>query len=83
MQPYYTTVRATNGAGQTGFAFVKWNNHRPYPPIGSKLRDGEDLDIDVSVQDMFVSANWDEFHDPNLEFQNLSCVQVPLWAHVT
>ena len=61
---YYTTVRATNGAGQTGFASSNGIIIDLTPPIGSKLRDGEDLDIDVSVQDMFVSANWDEFHDP-------------------
>ncbi len=61
---YYTTVRATNGAGQTGFASSNGIIIDLTPPVGSNLRDGEDLDIDVSVQDMFVGTNWDEFHDP-------------------
>ena len=61
---YYTTVRATNGAGQTGFATSSGIVIDLTPPIGLNLRDGEDLDMDVSLQDTFVSINWDEFHDP-------------------
>jgi hypothetical protein len=61
---YYTTVRGTNGAGETGFASSNGIIVDMTPPIGSILRDGEDLDIDFSMQDTFVSINWDEFHDP-------------------
>lgn len=61
---YYTTVRATNGAGQTAFASSSGILIDLTPPIGSKLRDGEDFDTDVTTQGSFVSANWDEFHDP-------------------
>jgi hypothetical protein len=61
---YYTTVRATNGVGQTAFA---WSNGMLVdltPPIGSKFRDSQGLDAEFSAQDMFISSNWDEFHDP-------------------
>ena len=61
---YYTTVRATNGAGHTSFASSNGILIDLTPPIGTNLRDGEDLDTDLSIQDMFVSTNWDEFHDP-------------------
>ena len=61
---YYTTVRGTNGAGQTGFASSKGITVDITPPIGSILRDGEDLDIDFTIQDTFMSINWDEFYDP-------------------
>ena len=60
---YYTTVRGTNGASQSGFASSNGITVDLTPPIGSILRDGEDLDTDVSRQDMFVSTNWDEFYD--------------------
>ena len=61
---YFTTVRATNGAGQTAFASSNGITLDLTPPIGGKLRDGDDLDIDLSIQDLFVSMNWDEFNDP-------------------
>ena len=61
---YFTTVRATNGASQTAFASSSGITLDNTEPIGGKLRDGEDLDMDVTTQDLFVSMNWDEFHDP-------------------
>jgi hypothetical protein len=33
-------------------------------PEGGSVSDGDDPDIDVTVYDSFVSANWDKFHDP-------------------
>ena len=60
---YYTTVQATNGAGQTCFASSSGMTVDLTPPIGGKLRDGDDLDTNVTVQDLFVSMNWDEFND--------------------
>ena len=60
---YYTTVRGTNGASQSSFASSNGVTVDLTPPNGSILRDGEDLDTDISIQDMFVSINWDEFHD--------------------
>ena len=64
---YYTTVRASNGAGQTAFASSSGLLIDLTPPIGGKLRDGEDFDTDVTTQDSFVSTNWDEFRDPESE----------------
>ena len=60
---YYTTVRATNGAGQSAFASSSGLLIDLTPPTGGKLRDGDDFDTDVTAQDLFVSSNWDEFHD--------------------
>ena len=62
---YYTTVRATNGAAQTSFASSSGIIVDTTPPIiGSTLRDGKDVDTDFSIQDMFISINRDQFHDP-------------------
>lgn len=61
---YYTTVRATNGAGQVASASSSGVVVDLTPPKGGKLRDGKDFDTDVTTQDSFVSTNWDEFHDP-------------------
>ena len=61
---YYTTVQATNGAGQTCFASSSGITVDLTPPIGGKLRDGNYLDKNVTVQDIFVSMSWDEFNDP-------------------
>ena len=61
---YYTTVRATNGAAQTCFASSSGLTLDLTPPISGKLRDGKNLDTNVTAQDLFVSMNWDEFHDP-------------------
>ena len=60
---YYATVWATNGAGQVGFASSNEIIVDLTPPIASYLRDGDDLDTNVTVNDMFVSTNWDEFRD--------------------
>ena len=61
---YYTTVQATNGAGQTGFSSSSGITIDLTPPIGGKLRDEKDIDANVTIQDLFVSTNWDEFYDP-------------------
>ena len=61
---YYVTVQATNGANKTCFASSSGITVDLTIPIGGKLRDGKDLDTNVTVQDLFVSMNWDEFHDP-------------------
>jgi hypothetical protein len=61
---YYATVCCTNGAGQTSFASSSGIIVDLTPPIGSNPRDGNNFDEDISAQDMFISANWDEFHDP-------------------
>ena len=61
---YFTTVRATNGAGQTAFASSSGLLIDLTPPIGGNPRDGKDLDTDFTTRDLFVNCNWDEFHDP-------------------
>lgn len=61
---YYTTVQATNRASQTSFASSSGITVDLTPPIGGKLRDGKDLDTNVTAQGLFVSMNWDEFNDP-------------------
>ena len=63
-ETYYTTVRAVNGAGQTSFATSNGIFIDLTSPEGGRLRDGDDIDIDVTVFDSYVSANWDEFDDP-------------------
>jgi hypothetical protein len=60
---YYTTVRAVNGAGQTSFATSNGIFIDMTSPEGGSVSDGDDTDIDVTVFDSYVSANWDEFHD--------------------
>ena len=62
-EKYYATVRATNGAGKICFASSNEIIVDLTPSIGSKLRDGQDLDTNVTMHDTFVSANWDEFRD--------------------
>lgn len=61
---YYTTVQATNGAGQTGFSSSSGMTIDLTPPIGGKFRDHKDIDANVTIEDSFVSTNWDEFYDP-------------------
>lgn len=63
-ETYFTTVRAVNGAGQTSFASSNGIVVDLTSPQGGSLRDGDDADIDMTVYDSYVSANWDEFHDP-------------------
>ena len=62
-EKYFATVRATNGAGQVSFASSNEIIVDLTPPIASKLRDGDDLDTNMTIHDMFVSINWDEFRD--------------------
>ena len=61
---YYTTVQATNGAGQTSFSSSSGITVDLTPPIGGKLRDHKDMDVNVTVHDSFISTNWDKFYDP-------------------
>ena len=63
-ETYYTTVRAVNGAGQTSFATSNGIFVDLTSPKGGSLNDGEDSDIDVTLYDSYVSANWNEFNDP-------------------
>jgi hypothetical protein len=63
-ETYYTTVRAVNGAGQTSFATSNGIFIDMTSPEGGSVSDGDDTDIDVTVYDSYVSANWDKFHDP-------------------
>jgi ABC-type uncharacterized transport system ATPase component len=58
-ETYYTTVRAVNGAGQTSFATSNGIIIDLTSPEGGSLNDG-----DVTVHDSYVSANWNEFYDP-------------------
>ena len=63
-ETYYTTVRAVNGAGQTSFASSNGIFIDLTSPVGGGIRDGDSLDIDVTLHDSYVSCNWDEFQDP-------------------
>ena len=63
-ETYYTTIRAVNGAGQTSFATSNGIFIDMTSPEGGSVSDGDDTDIDVTVYGSYVSANWDEFHDP-------------------
>ncbi len=58
-ETYYTTVRAVNGAGQASFSTSNGMLVDLTSPEGGSLSDG-----DVTVYDSYVSANWNEFHDP-------------------
>ena len=61
---YYTTVRAVNGAGQTSFSTSNGIRVDLTSPEGDRLSDGDDFDIDVTIYDYYVNANWEEFTDP-------------------
>ena len=61
---YYTTVQATNGAGQTCFSSSNGITIDLTSPTGGKLRNHKDIDANVTIEDLFVSNNWDEFYDP-------------------
>ena len=58
-ETYYTTVRAVNGAGQASFATSNGIIIDLTSPEGGSLSDGY-----VTVHDSYVSANWNEFYDP-------------------
>ena len=61
---YFITVEATNRAGETSFASSDGVTVDQTPPVGGKLRDGQDEDINLTEYDTSLSANWDEFFDP-------------------
>lgn len=61
---YYTSTRALNGAGQASFASSNGITIDLTSPVGGDLRDGEEIDVDVTVFHSYVSCNWEEFTDP-------------------
>ena len=61
---YYTSTRALNGAGQASFASSNGITIDLTSPVGGDLRDGEEIDVDVTVFHSYVSCNWKEFTDP-------------------
>lgn len=63
-ETYFTTVRAVNGAGHTSIAISNGIVIDLTSPEGGSLSDGDDFDLDVTAFDSYVSASWDEFHDP-------------------
>ena len=61
---YFVTVEATNGAGDTSVAYSDGVTVDQTLPVGGNLRDGQDEDIDFTEHESSISANWDEFFDP-------------------
>ena len=63
-ETYFTTVRAVNGADQTSIATSNGIFIDLTSPEGDGLIDGDNFDLDVTAFGSYVSASWDEFHDP-------------------
>ena len=62
---YFVTVQAQNSAGYYTRSTSNGFQIDSTPPVGKMIRDGQTLDdIDLQSHDTFISANWDEFEDP-------------------
>ena len=61
---YFVTVRATSKSGYSTTATSNGVRVDSTPAVGGVVRDGKTLlDIDYQVDDTYIYANWDEFHD--------------------
>ena len=59
------TVRGRNSAGYTTTSSSDGTQVDATSPVGAPPRDGQILqDIDLQRDGSFISANWDEFRDP-------------------
>ena len=62
---YFVTIQASNQVGLNEVASSNGVKFDGTPPRGKEARDGRTLvDIDLQPEDNFISANWDEFEDP-------------------
>ncbi len=63
---YYSTIRATNGVGQTAIATSDGVGIDTTPPTADSgfVNDGDAADLDLQISPTSLSANWGGFEDP-------------------
>ena len=62
---YIVTVRGLNSAGYSTMSFSNGVQVDATAPVGVAPRDGKTLqDVDLQKDGSFISANWNEFQDP-------------------